>query len=48
MNCKKTRDLLSAYYDGELPQDVVAEVDAHINECVTCAKEMASFSQLSE
>jgi anti-sigma factor RsiW len=47
MNCTETRELLSAYYDGELPPEVVADVDAHVNECATCAQEIASFRQLS-
>jgi len=51
MNCEKARELLSAYFDGEL-NDVTGEsqneVRDHIAGCEACAKELRSFEQLRQ
>lgn len=47
MDCTETRELMSAYFDGELSQELATDVDAHVGECPTCAQEITSFQQLS-
>lgn len=47
MNCTEAQQLLSAYHDGELSEEVRADVDAHVRECADCAREVESFRKLS-
>lgn len=47
MNCSEVRELLSAYYDGELNEDDCASVSEHLQECAPCEAELAGFQQLS-
>lgn len=47
MNCPEARDRLSAYHDSELPPDEAALVAAHVASCRSCARESASFEQVS-
>lgn len=47
MNCTETQDLLSAFYDGQLPDDVHAQVAQHVAQCDRCAEELAAFESLS-
>jgi len=47
MRCEEARDLLSAYYDGELPPAKADAVAAHAAECLTCAQDLATFRKLS-
>jgi mycothiol system anti-sigma-R factor len=42
MSCAETRELLSAYVDGELPPDRAAEVADHLASCAACAREYES------
>lgn len=47
MNCSEAREQLSQYYDGELPPDVVARVEQHLESCAGCSREMETFRSLS-
>jgi len=47
MNCSRVQDLVSAYYDDELPTALRQDVAEHMQDCQTCAKELAQFKQLS-
>lgn len=37
MNCKKVRELLSDYIDGELKPDICNLIETHIAKCNSCA-----------
>jgi anti-sigma factor RsiW len=39
MNCKEVKPELVAYLDGELPDPVRAEVEAHLGSCAACRAE---------
>lgn len=47
MNCHEVQKLLSAYYDGELPDEFRSAVAEHLAGCSTCAQELAGFKKLS-
>ena len=47
MNCSEINKLLSAYYDDELSTEVRKNVDAHLEDCGDCAKELEGFEKLS-
>ncbi len=47
MNCSDAKELLSAYYDGELAEDQRSRLSEHLNGCSACAKELAGFEKLS-
>ena len=47
MNCTEIQKLLSAYYDDELSVELRENVDAHVENCGDCAKELEGFEQLS-
>ena len=47
MNCPDVQELLSAYYDGELPDDKHADVKVHLDGCSECARQLAGFEKLS-
>ncbi len=48
MSCESVRDLLSAYYDQELPPDLEGEVHAHLANCPSCTQQLAGFAELSK
>lgn len=48
MQCQQVRELLSAFYDDELPHDQAEEVSAHIAGCAECAAELETFHKLSD
>jgi len=51
MNCKQARELMSAYFDGELngfTGESQNEVRDHIANCEACARELRSFEQLRQ
>jgi anti-sigma factor RsiW len=39
MNCAPTRELLSAYIDGELPPDQATEIAEHLASCAACSRD---------
>ena len=47
MNCSQVQEVLSAYYDGELPCETKAEVAGHLDGCARCSRRVAAFGQLS-
>lgn len=47
MNCSDTLQLFSPFYDGELPADVRASVESHIQACAACARELSEFQAIS-
>jgi anti-sigma factor (TIGR02949 family) len=40
MKCSVVKDLLTAYVDSELSDETQAQIDAHLEECESCRKEM--------
>tara|TARA_R110002073_G_scaffold245940_2_gene408708 strand:- start:11138 stop:12061 length:924 start_codon:yes stop_codon:yes gene_type:complete len=48
MNCTEIQELLSPYYDGELPSDALASVAEHVRGCASCAEVLAGYGKLSE
>lgn len=48
MHCQQVRELLSAFYDDELPHDQAKAVSAHIAGCAECAAELETFHKLSD
>ena len=46
-SCAETRELLSAYVDGELPPDRAAEVADHLASCAACAGEYEANEAIS-
>jgi len=40
IKCEQCLECLSAYVDGELPEDEMKELDIHLNECSACSKEL--------
>jgi anti-sigma factor RsiW len=46
LNCKRTRVLLDAHIDGELPAERTASVERHVAACCTCRDEMLSAQRL--
>lgn len=47
MQCHEVVELLSAYYDGELPPDKAGAVAEHVAVCADCAAELKSLHKLS-
>ncbi|WP_437193682.1 anti-sigma factor family protein [Planctomicrobium sp. SH527] len=47
MNCSKVNQLLSAYYDGELSDELHEAVREHLGQCDGCAVELRGFERLS-
>jgi len=47
VNCSEIQERLSAYHDSQLSADVAERVSAHLAACSACARELASFEQLS-
>lgn len=48
MQCREVVELLSAYYDGELPSDEAAAVANHVAVCDNCAAELQTLNKLSD
>ncbi|QDV83714.1 anti-sigma factor family protein [Planctomycetes bacterium TBK1r] len=48
MNCTEIRELLSPYYDGELPSDTLVTVAKHARGCASCAEALAGYGRLSK
>lgn len=46
-DCRKVMALLPGLPDGELPPEVLAAVDAHLDACPVCRAEAAAMRQLS-
>jgi hypothetical protein len=47
MDCQQTNNLLSHYFDGELPEVQRMEVESHFGDCSRCLQELAFFRKLS-
>ncbi len=45
MTCKELIHMLSEYVDGELPEELRAELDRHLSVCPPCQHYLASFKQ---
>lgn len=48
MNCQETKELLSAYLDGELLIGLRPIASEHVERCPDCARELRSFEKLSQ
>lgn len=48
MNCNEVKNLLSAYFDGELSVELHEKVRQHIDGCSDCRKELDGFDRLSQ
>ena len=48
MQCREVIELLSAYYDGELPSEKAAAVADHVAVCANCAAELQTLHKLSD
>lgn len=48
MNCLEVQQHLSAYHDGELPNESAAQVIGHLQTCPECSVELASFETLTQ
>ncbi len=47
MECRKTQELLSAYFDHELPPPLRDEVAQHVDVCTRCGDETRTFQQMA-
>ncbi len=47
MDCQHVQELLSAYYDNELPADARMPVAQHVHRCARCANDLTRFGELS-
>lgn len=45
MNCPFAEEV-SAYFDGELPSEERARIEAHLETCATCREMLADFREL--
>ena len=45
MNCKRTREIIEDYHDGELDDRTAAEVSGHLLTCASCASVMAALEK---
>lgn len=43
MECEEIRDRLTEFLDEELPDDIQKTIQAHLDECEECRKELESF-----
>ena len=43
MNCTSVADNLSAYLDGELEPELLAQVQEHLNDCQACRAELETL-----
>src|SRR5260370_11572900 len=48
MDCKKLREVLDAYVDGELSADAAAQAEGHIAECGACRRAVEGLTKLRE
>ena len=48
MDCKRTEQLLSHHFDGELPSDDRAKVEVHLEGCPSCSGQLATIRMLSQ
>jgi adenine/guanine phosphoribosyltransferase-like PRPP-binding protein len=48
LNCEQADELLSAFYDDELPEAKRAEVARHLKVCETCERTLDKFRELSK
>jgi hypothetical protein len=48
VNCDSARELLSSYYDRELPADQEQQMRAHVASCPRCARRLFEFGELSQ
>jgi predicted anti-sigma-YlaC factor YlaD len=48
MNCDKFKELLAGYQDGELDDDQLKLVEAHLAECAECRAELARLNAVKE
>lgn len=48
LDCKRTEQLLSHYFDGELPSDDRAKVEVHLEGCPSCSGQLAAIQMLSQ
>jgi len=46
MACDLWREQLGAFVDGELPDDAAREFTAHLQDCPSCAADIAGYGQL--
>lgn len=46
MNCEKSREKISAYFDNELSEVEISELNEHIHECERCKKLFDSYKEL--
>ncbi len=42
------KDLLSAYFDGELDEPFASKIESHIAECVACEHVLDTYNEVSE
>lgn len=47
LSCKEVRDLLSAYYDGELGVAASKQIEEHLESCFECRKELEDIKMIS-
>lgn len=47
MNCSEVQRLLSSYFDNELTTEVRGDVEKHVQECSSCAEDLARYERLS-
>jgi len=48
VKCSEVQERLSSFYDNQLSSEEAARVEAHLLQCASCEKTLASFRQLSE
>ena len=48
MDCKRDREEITAYVDGELAGEARAELESHIETCASCRAEVAAQERLAE
>ena len=48
MTCDQIRPKLSAYVDGELPEDERENVRRHLDTCLSCAQELRELEETAE
>jgi anti-sigma factor RsiW len=48
MKCPKVQDHLSAYVDGEVPEELRRKLEAHLEACTICRAELAALGRLDQ
>lgn len=48
MKCPEVQEHLSAYLDGEVPEDLGRELRVHLQVCADCRAELAKLSRLED